>query len=188
MFTLLLCPLPLLQFYHEFKPWDFKLAHYNYIQSPSLLQQSFVMWFQVVIYIINIHWYVMHSLGTAESLCFPDKRTVYYRSHKSGTADQHLIEYSSLYLVTQLPADSFCFPEKWTVYYRSMQVSDGRPTPNRLQSWLKNLTHTNQSTAHSEHRFPASSSKLCQIQLRRWRGPSSLSPTWSVPSKRFGYW
>ena len=69
----------------------------------------------MVIYIINIHWYVMHSLGTAESLCFPDKRTVYYRSHKSGTADQHLIEYSSLYLVTQLPADSFCFPEKWTV-------------------------------------------------------------------------
>ena len=45
---------------------------------------------------------------------------------------------------------------------------------------------------HSEHRFPAPSSKLCQIWLRHWRGTSSLSPrscppTRSAPTERFGY-
>ena len=43
--------------------------------------------------------------------------------------------------------------------------------------------------AHSEHRFPASSSKRCQNWLRHWRGtrclsPGSCPPTRSAPSER----
>ena len=43
---------------------------------------------------------------------------------------------------------------------------------------------------HSEHHFPASSFKLCQIWLCHWRGTLSLCscpPTRSAPSERFGY-
>ena len=38
-------------------------------------------------------------------------------------------------------------------------VEARRPAPKYINGW-----------AHSEHRFPAPSSKLCQIELRHWRG------------------
>ena len=44
---------------------------------------------------------------------------------------------------------------------------------------------------HSEHRFLAPSSKLCQILVTPLKGhslsPCSCPPTWSAPPERFGY-
>ena len=71
-----------------------------------------------------------------------------------------------------------------------------------LVHWFRNQTghelclHCNDiytaRVSHSEHRFPASSSKLLPDLVTPLKGhslfPHSCPPTQSAPSERFGYW
>ena len=56
----------------------------------------------------------------------------------------------------------------------SLQVAHGpQPSEAPLSSsseWVNQNTAPSTRQPHSEHRFPAPSSKLCQIWLRHWRG------------------
>ena len=93
--------------------------------------------------------------------------TITLRASFSGTFLQTLPE-----LVTPLKGNSFI----------TAQLSI--PTPSapseRFGYWSR-----------SERRFPAPSSKFCQIWLRHWRGTlylRSCPPTRSASSERFGYY
>ena len=60
-------------------------------------------------------------------------------------------------------------------------------------SSVNNISKETCYTTHAKHRFPAPSSKLCQIWLHHWRGTlylhaASCPLMQSAPSKRFGYW
>ena len=55
------------------------------------------------------------------------------------------------YTLTETPSRFFLLCESW----------------NYTQAHTQTVTH---SSSHSEHRFPAPSSKLCQILLHHWRG------------------